>query len=1733
MSSTSNSQNLLVNVFRPTFVYSDTGYAPRLVMSNVDTVNGTSGTFSNIDLNDGASNVYVGQNAGNPAVCNATCNSTGITALGIFTGSNNQNCSNDVFMGASAGSNTSNVLNSVYLGASTGSYNSNCGNSVYIGNNTARDLSFAYNEIAIGPNMIAGGVSNVYIGASTGSSGSNNIFLGANLAPGKVNNQLRIGSGGRLALFADLSTGKVGIGTSNATAGLDVSGQINATGGFLMGLGTSTAPTIAIASNPTTGVYARDLSTFAFTVNGVDRLTVTDTCINVLTNFFVSGSFGIASTTGASVAATERIVMPDLNTASNLDMSGGNIKTANNIFAGGRTVTIGNGFITDISTNPYLRLGTSATSFQVDMSGGNIKATNSLLAGSGSVTIGNGFITDISLAPYFRMGTSTTSFQVDMSGGNISNSGTSTSANVLASGYIRNALTPSQFDISGGSINYAGTITGSTANTSNVIGGVVLSNGILRGSNGTSNAPSHTFTNDPSTGMHLVGTSQLAFDVAGVQRITLAGNNMGIGTTNPQALLDVSGVILLGGTTAPRTDGLYLQGFSNQTFMRAISSAADTAIFIGSSNVNTLGINSNGVVIARGTAIPSAAFALDVNGTTITCNLIGTSLRNALTPTLFDISSGNISNSALHTTGSIVTTSTTSNSVGGVTFVSNAIRNALTPTLFDISGGNISNSGTITTNVLNATTFNTSTVSTGKIGNSGTIATKTLNVAETTTTLRVQSSFDPRSIGTCAVWLDVSDTTTIATTGGKVTAWSDKSSTSNHFTQTIDAKRPTIGADGGVYFLTSNLQLVSTNNNVTTGGAARSTFAVMRVPTTTTGSSMKIGTGTPSANNFFGYDNSPPSSSLYSPTTYGSGDTTFPAQAQTAPIVAFASYDGAGTVSGSSNFGDSVETGATLNTIAGPWYMGSNSAGGEGSIYSSNAYMYEFLHFSSLLTIPQRQLVEGYLAWKWDLSSSLPVEHPYTNGPPSVNISNGSVYVSSGSATTPSYSFVSDKSTGIHLVGSSQLAFDTAGVQRMVISNSNVGIGTGAPAYTLEVSGTTSTSNAIVSTYLRNALTPTLFDISSGNVSNSALHTTGSIVTTSTTSNSVGGVTFVSNAIRNALTPTLFDISGGNISNSATITTSNIVGNTLSSNSIGGVVLSNGILRGSNGTSNAPSHTFTNDPSTGMHLAGTSQLAFDTAGVQRMVISNSNVGFGVGANPLASIDVSSMIILRNPGTTTNARLVLGPAPGATNYDYCSMIQSTQNTAANFASELSLWTHGTGGTNADPTRAVTIDSSQRVGIGILPQTQLDVSGSARIRSGKPLTNPTTIANCAVWLDASDMATFTMSGTKVAQWTDKSGTANHFIQVTDASRATVPDEGGLYFSNISISMSSVSNNATSGGAARTTFAVLRVPTNTGSSSIKIGTGSPSTNLFYGYDNNPSASTLWTPTIYSVANDVKFATTSQTAPIVAFATYDGTGTVSGSSNFGALTNRSVVLNTTAGLWYLGSNVSNNLITSSNGYIYEFLHYTTALTTTQRQQVEGYLAWKWNLVSTLPAGHPFSNAPPVALSDSNTDISSSITTASLRMSQGNFLLVRGIAGRVGNTLNFSNVFQNQIDPTVLVPVLSNTSSGNSFRILKSGIWAITCGVDCGATGSALAVDVSTNDNSNVTLGTTGNPIIAIASTTGGTYQMNWTGYLPSNVSNIYKIRCSASPSNNNNVYLQMTFLYETPTVSSTFPYF
>jgi hypothetical protein len=157
-------------------------------------------------------------------------------------------------------------------------------------------------------------------------------------------------------------------------------------------------------------------------------------------------------------------------------------------------------------------------------------------------------------------------------------------------------------------------------------------------------------------------------------RLTIVeGGNIGIRTVAPQYELDISGqgsAINIGGVApTPGNDGLLIQGFSNQGFIRPLASGG--ILYLGASNVSSLIVTASGI---------SARTSLDVCGTSISPSYIRSALYSRvpivnitsgtnLTINNVDASSGthyNISNSTMTT---ITLPSSTTTAQGGTFWV--------------------------------------------------------------------------------------------------------------------------------------------------------------------------------------------------------------------------------------------------------------------------------------------------------------------------------------------------------------------------------------------------------------------------------------------------------------------------------------------------------------------------------------------------------------------------------------------------------------------------------------------------------------------------------------------------------------------------------------------------------------------------------------------------------------------------------------------------------------------------------------------------------------------------------------------------------------------------------------------------------------------------------------------------------------------------------------------------------
>lgn len=220
---------------------------------------------------------------------------------------------------------TSYIQTNVLYGQAAGrllysSSTSNTFNNAF-GNSALMMLATGNNNIAIGgwaADKLARGSNNVIIGDSAGgtlfASGTNNIAIGTSaLIPNSASNYLNIGS----TIYGNISTKRIGIGSTTPTAALDVNGQIKSTslqtttatittlnvttcngcGGNI--LGTTATPSPRSASVPTTGLV--DYSSgqgITINVSGIPILTLTSSGV-------MAGKNATSSAIGTSALSKE------------------------------------------------------------------------------------------------------------------------------------------------------------------------------------------------------------------------------------------------------------------------------------------------------------------------------------------------------------------------------------------------------------------------------------------------------------------------------------------------------------------------------------------------------------------------------------------------------------------------------------------------------------------------------------------------------------------------------------------------------------------------------------------------------------------------------------------------------------------------------------------------------------------------------------------------------------------------------------------------------------------------------------------------------------------------------------------------------------------------------------------------------------------------------------------------------------------------------------------------------------------------------------------------------------------------------------------------------------------------------------------------------------------------------------------------------------------------------------
>jgi hypothetical protein len=474
MSSTSNAQDLLVNVFRPTYRWdSNTGFVPSLTLSNVTEIITGSVTTDRLAVSDSNLNTYIGSNAGANATDTASNVGLGYSAMGGAV-----NSSNNVAVGMFSLDGLSNSDCNVALGART--------------DITGRGTQ----NVLIGPNVSMG-------------DGSGNILIGVDISAGNITKRFQLGT----LLYGDLSFGYLGVNTTaptrafdvsgvtvfrgkvgfqndNPVYSLDVNGSIGVSERFIGSNGSVAAPIYSFgdSNSSNSGLFVPTDASYGLGAVGVSVRGQADMVIASNKTYIYNGLdvCGIITSSGGSasfLAGAGTISQPaySFSGTSNLglyrttDASG----SAVGIAVGGTSrFVVGSNKVT-IFGNMDVCGAFSAVSGGGGGGGGTIAANGS--AAAPSFTFSNDSTTGLFLQSASNLGFATAGVRRMA----ILDTGDVSAGRLVVSEYLRNTTNGTRtLDISGGNISNSGTTTSSnfvgTAAASNQIGGITLSNSALR-----------------------------------------------------------------------------------------------------------------------------------------------------------------------------------------------------------------------------------------------------------------------------------------------------------------------------------------------------------------------------------------------------------------------------------------------------------------------------------------------------------------------------------------------------------------------------------------------------------------------------------------------------------------------------------------------------------------------------------------------------------------------------------------------------------------------------------------------------------------------------------------------------------------------------------------------------------------------------------------------------------------------------------------------------------------------------------------------------------------------------------------------------------------------------------------------------------------------------------------------------------------------------------------------------
>lgn len=804
--------------------------------------------------------------------------------------------------------------------------------------------------------------------------------------------------------------------------------------------------------------------------------------------------------------------------------------------------------------------------------------------------------------------------------------------------------------------------------------------------------------------------------------------------------------------------------------------------------------------------------------------------------------------------------------------------------------------------------------------------------------------FFPQQFPNCVLWLDGADpNTVILSSGSNVSQWSDKSGNNNHAVQATSSNQATYNSlNYAITFNAANSTYMTLNNPsvLPSGANVNGTFFFVTQNTTAAtqvffmyGPNVMV-TG---ANPQFYYNGTP----NLVVDTYGAGantDGTNVLNTTTLETITLSSSGGITTVSGWRT-GNSF-SGGSSNTTTVSLTSQYASLGASALTNTTNrtfyftGNIYEIIIYSNVLNTSQRQQVEAYLSWKYNIQTQLPTSHPYYYNPAIANLVlsapiqsvNNCFNTSSINAILPNQ--ISGLSLWLDSADRNTLFSDTAGTLPVSTINQSVAL------WRDKSPNAYNATNATVSNR------PTWSGTSGGILFNPT--NSGAIVnTTQFLSNTAASISIASHSI--------FIVQSQN-----SVTTINrffSIGNNAADYQGSGIAFGNIF------------NPYTSCIIYGLNSGNYFGTFTTTTPWPKRIYSDvyapkSGSGFLSGSN-VYSLNTTPG---NDFGTTTYYYAGCGNVSGPTGYFNGNIFEIiVYNTALT------------------PLQRQQIESYLSWKWNI--QTNLQISHPyyfnpllANIRLANQIINttlslnagtlqPTRFTGLALWLDAADTNSVVLNAGSVSQWNDKSGNGRNAIPTGN------PTYVGL---NISLTNGSyfIGNINIASGALQTTgFCVAISPASFSNVNRLL-----SVNDGAGFDYNAPSGFVYssgasTGGVMNAYRNVAAQTTGTVQVNTRFmitTIYNSSGvfTFSINGNFPSgssilyASNTNTTTTNTLTKYYIG--VNSLLFQTWNGSVNEFIIFNRTLTQSEYQQVEGYLAWKWGLQNNLPSTHPYALFPP-----------------------------------------------------------------------------------------------------------------------------------------------------------------------------